>query len=103
MNDAELVRFLLARVDDDENELKVIARKQARGHDTDVTTSPHSVDRLRAECTSKRVLIGNLQQLLVLRDQPFEKPVRDAAVQMLHSMAVPYADHSGYRQEWAAG
>lgn len=98
-NELELVRFLLARVDDDEAELKKIARRQARGGETAVA-GPWSLERLRGECASKRQLIGMLQQLFVLRDQPFEKAIRDAAAQMLQALAVPYADHNGYRKDW---
>jgi hypothetical protein len=45
-------------------------------------------------------LIGCLQQLFVLRDQPAEKAVRDQAGQMLRTLAAPYADHPDYRREW---
>jgi hypothetical protein len=41
-----------------------------------------------------------MQQLLVLRDQPSEKPVRDAAIHVLRWLAAPYADHPGFRPEW---
>ena len=97
-DELELVRFLLARVDDDEAELKKIARQQSRGGAP--IEGPRSLERLRAECASKRQIIGALQQLFVLRDQPFEKPIRDAAAQMLQALAMPYADHRGYRTYW---
>ncbi len=98
-HELELVRFLLARVDDDEAELKKLARAQSRGGNVPLE-GPRSMERLRAECASKRQLIGTLQQLFVLRDQPFEKPIRDAAAQMLQALAMPYADHRGYRTFW---
>jgi hypothetical protein len=99
MND--LVRFLLARIDDDEAAAKRLTRERARtGVATDRAAGALSPERLRAECLAKRQLIGTLQQLFVLRDQRFEKPVRDAAAQMLHSLALPYADHAGYRASW---
>ena len=41
-----------------------------------------------------------MQQLIVLRDQPFEKPIRDAAAQVLRSLATPYANHAAFRSEW---
>lgn len=103
MNELQLVRFLLARVDDDETEVKKLARGQARGVPLGAGGSTQgllTLNRLRAECASKRQLIGTLQHLLVLRDQPSEKPVRDAAAQMLQALALPYADHVGYRQDW---
>jgi Family of unknown function (DUF6221) len=91
----DLVRFLLARIDDDEAELKRLAR---RGVDEDYGV--RSVPRLQADAASKRRLIGALQQLLVLRDQPSEKAVRDHATQMLRVLAVAYDTHLDYRREW---
>jgi len=92
---SDLVRFLLARIDEDEAELKRLVR---RGVDADEPV--RSVSRLQADAVSKRRLIGSLQQLLVLRDQPSEKAVRDQATQMLRVMAVPYDAHLDYRHEW---
>jgi Family of unknown function (DUF6221) len=97
MND--LVRFLLARIEDDEAVAKKLSRERARNGRTG-PDGALSLERLRAECVAKRELIGTLQQLFVLRDQPLEKPVRDAAAQMLQTLAVPYADHSAYRDTW---
>jgi hypothetical protein len=94
----ELIRFLLARVDDDVAELKKLARQQADA------SSPgqgvRAIARLQAEAAAKRRMIGALQQLLVLRDQPLEKTVRDQATQMLRVLAVPYDSHPAYRAEW---
>jgi Family of unknown function (DUF6221) len=89
----ELVRFLLARFDEDDDQLK----RHSRG-----TAPPGllSVDRLRSEALSRRRIVGSIQQLLVLRDQPCEKPVRDGAVQVLRALAAPYSEHSGFRSEW---
>lgn len=94
----ELVRFLLARVDDDDTAL----RKLARVPDNPAATVPGyaSLERLQAECLAKRRIIGTAQQLLALRDQPSEKPVREAATQVLRSLASAYADHSAFRDEW---
>jgi hypothetical protein len=97
---ADLVRFLLARVDDDDCVLKRMARLQSRAPHTSTATGVQSVERLRAECVAKRRIIGSVQQLLVLRDQPSERPIREAAVQVLRALAAPYADHSGFRAEW---
>jgi hypothetical protein len=93
----ELVRFLLARVDDDDTELKRLAR---RSPDAEGDSGVRSLARLQADVAVKRRLIGALQQLLVLRDQPFEKAIRDQATQMLRTLAVPYERHAGYRAEW---
>jgi anti-sigma factor ChrR (cupin superfamily) len=93
-----LIRFLLARVDDDVAELKRLARQQANGGET--VDGVRAIVRLQAEAASKRRMIGALQQLLVLRDQPLEKTVRDQATQMLRVLAMPYDGHPGYRAEW---
>jgi hypothetical protein len=95
----DLIRFLLARVDDDVAELKRLARQQATGGG-DAADGVRAIVRLQAEAASKRRMIGALQQLLVLRDQPLEKTVRDQATQMLRVLAMPYDGHPGYRAEW---
>lgn len=95
----ELIRFLLARVGEDEVELKRMARTQ-NGNGTGAETGVCSLARLRGEAAAKRKLIGSLQQLLVLRDQPSEKAVREHAAQMLRTMALPYESHSAFRSEW---
>lgn len=91
----DLVRFLLARVDDDEGELKRLSR-----HDKSGGGGPYSVERMNAELDSKRRLIGALQQLVVLRDQPAERAIRHQAGQMLRFLALPYEGHPAYRNEW---
>jgi hypothetical protein len=91
----ELVRFLLARVDEDESVLKRMRKRLDRGGD-----GIASIDRMQADVAARRKLVGCLQQLLVLRDQPCEKPVRDQANQMLRVLAAPYNQHHGYRLEW---
>jgi Family of unknown function (DUF6221) len=93
---SELIRFLLARVDEDDAALK----KRARALPADDTAGLGSLARLRAESAARRRVIGTVQQLLVLRDQPSEKPVRDGATQILRDLAGPYTDHVGFRSEW---
>lgn len=89
----ELVRFLLDRFDEDDAALKRLARKPAEAEAV-------GMDRRRAEALARRRIVGTMQQLLVLRDQPCEKPVRDAASQVLRCLAAPYSDHPGFRSEW---
>lgn len=92
----ELVRFLLSRLAEDEAQLKRLAR-----HETPDADAPlRSVPRLQTELAVKRRLIGSLQHLVVLRDQPLERAVRSEAGQMLRLLAVPYEDCPGYRREW---
>jgi hypothetical protein len=95
---SELIRFLLARVDDDVTELKKLAKHAPVDDRADAGV--RSIGRLQAEAATKRRLIGALQQLLILRDQPLEKTVRDQAGQMLRVLALPYDKHTAYRSEW---
>ena len=91
----ELVRFLLARFDEDDDQLKRFARAGSPPCGEVI-----SLDRLRAEALARRRIVGSVQQLLVLRDQPSEKPVRDGAAQVLRSLAAPYSHHQAFRTEW---
>jgi uncharacterized protein DUF6221 len=99
---SELIRFLLARIDEDVAELKKIMKRQLAGDSPAElpVDGVRAISRLQAEAAAKRRMIGALQQLLVLRDQPLEKTVRDQAAQMLRVMAMPYENHPGYRAEW---
>lgn len=92
---SELVRFVLARFDEDDVKLKRLARGGAP-----VNGELFSLERLRTEALARRRIVGSIQQLLVLRDQPSEKPVRDNAAQVLRSLAAPYSDHPAFRSEW---
>jgi hypothetical protein len=95
----DLVRFLLARIEDDAAEIKRFNRATANGKSPAPGWS--SPERMRSECEAKRQVIGTLQQQLVLRDQPFEKAIRHQAIYMLRALAIPYSEHNGYRKEWA--
>ena len=94
--ESELVRFLLARLDDDEREIKKL-QKRAAGNGAANGSSFPSVGRLSADSAAKREIVGVLQRLLVLRDLPSERPVREGAAEALRRLAAPYEDHAGYR------
>lgn len=97
VNDVQdIVRFLLDRIDEQESVFRRGGR--ARG---DAVEHP-DLEQLQAETNSKRRIIGTAQQLLVLRDLPNEKVVREAAAQIIKELALPYADHPAYRPEWRA-
>lgn len=99
----DIVRFVLDRLDDDEDELQRLSRVESRSMTS--ASRPgglRAVERLRAEIIAKRHVIGDLQQLMVLRDQPAEKTVRDAATQALRALAAPYAEHWAYKADWRA-
>lgn len=82
-----LVRFLLDRISDDERALR---RSSANG----------SAARALAECSAKRDIIGIMQRMMILRDLPLERQVRDGAEEVLRRLASVYDDHMAYRQEW---
>ena len=86
-----LVRFLLARISDDEQALR--RRGLAAGGDREV-------ERALADCAAKRDVVGIMQRMLILRDLPLERPVRDGAEEVLRRLASVYEDHVGYRAEW---
>jgi hypothetical protein len=91
--DDGLVRFLLARVADDERSLRRLSGTAA-------DDGALSVGRAIAECAAKRDIIGIMQRMLILRDLPLERQVRDGATEVLRRMAAVYESHIGYRSEW---
>jgi hypothetical protein len=93
----ELVRFLLARLDDEEQSLRKLVR---RARYTGRIDEGLSVSRQRSEIIAARQIIGHVQQLIVLRDLPSERVVRDVATQVLQSLAQPYTTHPQYRSAW---
>jgi hypothetical protein len=95
----ELVRFLLARVDDEEQTLRKLVR---RTHQAGNANQDGVFARARSEVIAKRQVLGQIQQLLVLRDLPSEMVVRGLATRVLQSMAQPYAAHLQYRVIWQA-
>jgi hypothetical protein len=95
----DLVRFLVARVDDDEQALRKLAR---RIRDSGPAADQSSVQQLRTNVLAQRKILGYVQELLVLSDLPREKVVRDIATQILRSMAQPYSEHAMFRSEWAS-
>ncbi|WP_375490373.1 DUF6221 family protein [uncultured Jatrophihabitans sp.] len=102
INVAELVSFLLARIDDDEAEIARLQRKARAAHAQDGASdaSVLSLRRIRQDCRAKRKVIGAAQQLIVFRDLPNEHQVREEAWRTLRALASTYAHHIGYRGEW---
>jgi hypothetical protein len=87
-----LVRFLLERIADDERAWR---RRSKSGLE-----QAQSAERGLAECSAKRDIIGIMQRMMILRDQPMERQVRDGAGEVLRRLAALYEDHAGYRSEW---
>ena len=75
--------------------------RQLRGRD-DVASDTDTIEHLRSETLARRQIVGAVQQLLVLRDLPNEKAVRDVAASILRSLATPYAEHVSFREHWHA-
>ena len=100
LDSGELVRFLLARLDDDRSELGALRRTAGPVADGPHRDGVQSVDRRRVELVAKRRMIASLQQLITLRDLPAEKFVRDEAMTILRALALPYAEHRSYRSHW---
>ncbi len=106
MSDASMtgmIRFLLARLDDEDSALKREARSRRFRPETAPTGSSGlgSPARRRADNESKRLVVGHAQHLLLLRDLPVEQPVREVAARMLRAMAAVYDNHVSYRPEWS--
>ena len=97
---SDLVRFVLARLDDEEADMRRRVRG-LRGRD-DAESDTEVIEHLRAETLARRQITGAVQQLLVLRDLPNEKAVRDIAASILRSLATPYAEHPSFREHWHA-
>ena len=87
-----LVRFLLDRISDDERRW----RRRAKVTEEDAAEA----GRWLAECAAKREIIGIMQRMIILRDQPMERQVRDAAEEVLRRLAALYEHHPSYRSQW---
>ena len=84
-----LVDFVVGRLDDEDTEIAQCTDADER-------------ERRAADVRARREVVVSVQELLDLRDQPNEKAVRDLAVSILRSLATPFADHPGFREEWHA-
>jgi hypothetical protein len=95
-----LTEFLLARVAEDEEWARWVGAAQDSERSRGVafvsslgSSSVTSAGRVLAECEAKRRIVG----LATLPErQSFSSPWVDA----LMALALPYADHPDYREEW---
>lgn len=94
-----LADFLLARIAEDES----YARNEAILRDGDPYYDDEAGDyerrfvpaRVLAECDAKRRIVEWAKE----NDHGFERP-RPVGDVVLELLALPYADHSDYQQEW---
>lgn len=102
LDTAALVRFVLARLDEDSSSLRKRSRQPVTTDGSPVGDQVDgSMDRQLAECTAKRCSVAAIQRLLILRDLPNEQVVRHEAAILLRALALPYAGHPTYRAEWS--
>lgn len=95
-----LTEFLLARIAEDE----AVARSAS---EAEITTVSHehiarwNPPRVLAECEAKRRIIQIAEQGCECQASATAvgNPFWDIAT--LHALAMPYADHPDYQQEWA--
>lgn len=97
---SDLTSFLLARIAEDEAEAPHVTYQVNRYPEEAVGIR----DRVLAECEAKRQILAAYGEHLWL--DPGDRDACDAAssaepaVTMLRLLALPYADHPDYREEW---
>lgn len=102
----DLATWLLERIAEDEaaarnagwwSHVAAVGSLAAVGH--------HGPTRVLAECEAKRRIITeavpDIEQLQTLADGEWGPAGEDEPDRLLRLLALPYADHDGYRQEWA--
>lgn len=94
-----LADFLLARIAEDE---AVVEGFHQGDGDPDFMWGP---DRIRAECAAKREIVADYLAAADDSDGPEKHAKYLAGVEAglygaVQHLALPYADHSDYRQEW---
>lgn len=105
----DVVRFLLARLDEDEHEAQAAVRYWAGVRVESATPAEdahiarHNPARVLAEVAAKRAIIRGF---LTEDDKspPWQSWGEDsefsAVMWSIQHLAIPYADHPDYRQEW---
>lgn len=92
-----LAEFLLARIDDDEEQAgsgweRVPESRWSRNNEGQNVLSP---DAILAECEAKRRIVEMVGDAAELRDT--EGALSD---RVLLALVQPYADHADFRDEW---
>ena len=100
---SDLAEFLAARIREDED----AARFNASVDDASLSPCPFSVvggdcwtpARVLAECEAKRRIIRDLYAGAGL-DNEWDAGYTNAIAEVLRRLALPYADHPDFREEW---
>lgn len=97
-----LVEFLLARIAEDE----MVARAKPNSKiriSAGIVSFERQPSRVLAECEAKRRIMGAHVHSLNVDDSPRDCVTcghRGGYCSTLRALALPYADHEDYRQEW---
>lgn len=118
-----LAEFLLARIAEDEEQSEFAQRAADERKDPDPVTGWRSTldggyvheppivgvdpDRALAECEAKRRIVDTVQRMVLDADDPAvgmsmkeRFMTGSVARNLLSSLALPYADHPDFREEW---
>ena len=109
----DLTEFLLARITEDEARYRELDEFEAKLNEpwrafdptvrdaTQMFMTRAKPSHLLAECDAKRRIIRHAKSWLVNdHGRPHETALRIAGQETLLSLALPYADHPDYRDEW---
>jgi hypothetical protein len=86
-----LTEFLLARIAEDEEDARSVHWEDAGIGSDDPIRS-----RWLAECEAKRRIVEGMTVTAEVEGGGYEIALRDA----LRALALPFADHPDYREEW---
>ena len=88
----DLAGFLLARIAEDESETRWLGPCDCRVEGFPLQHGLRCPERVLAECEAKR-------RIVTTQLQPYPAGHAPATL-VLRLLALPYADHPDYRQEW---
>jgi hypothetical protein len=91
-----LPEFLLQRIAEDERHARKLAESDRRPVLALAITVDHP-QRILAECEAKRRIVGLVGPAHDERDEPIPG---SGLPDVLAALALPYADHPDYREEW---
>src|SRR5690554_2129997 len=99
---SDLTKFLLERITHDERAARALAEHDRRPVLSLALTVNHP-ERILLECEAKRRIV---EEVGVIRGQKYGQPgtsrltLNHSLDRILRLLALPYADHEDYRDEW---